>query len=1025
MLLNTDDNLQETLPKEENPFPGLRPFRHEESHLYFGREGQIEEVVQKLSEHRFVGIIGTSGIGKSSFTFCGLLPKLYNDPEQNWKVLISRPGIAPIRNLARSFYRTDSDKHLPEELREINENAAYLTLSGNSMGLIELVRSEYEERPANYLIFIDQFEELFRFRQNDEKSLDEAAGFIKLLTNAVDQADVPVYVLITMRSDFIGDCSVYPALTSKINDSQFLIPQMTRQEKRAAILGPISVMNGRIDEHFVQQILNDVGDNTDALPIMQHAMMRTWNYWQTNTDRIESISLAHYEAIGGMKNALSVHANEAFNDLNDRQKEICESIFKTITEKGKDGRSVRRPTRLGTIAQIAGAPLQEVIEVIDYFRSPGRTLLMPPYSVVLDENSVIDISHESLMRIWVMLSKWVEEEAESVKLYLRLSEASELHQLGKAGLWRPPDLQLALAWQEEQKPSKEWGMRYHPAYERTMLFLEFSKKEYEKEQLNKEKMQRRKIMFMRIFTLICLLGIVVASLLVLYGEQQRQEAENQRQEANRQSKEAEKQAMLAREESEKAKQSEKNALEQQRIAEEQAEKAMRSERRANEQKLLAETATHHALQQQQLALKAEKEAQNQRKNAFSMRMLSIAKSMAIKSVTLNDATQKGLVAQQAYLFNKKYNGKEHDPDIYDAMYNAVKKLKDESFNSFREHTQNVRALVSTYRGSHIFSAGSDGKIFRWNTRQTQNNFTLLHESPMLVHKALAISSDEKTLVSGGDYGYLQLFDLSNPSAQPRILKGKVEQTWFLGFTYDNKGIISGGTEKKIYYWDQKSSRELYSSDIKINTIAASPTKNIIVAGNAQGQIIRIDLDNNNEATVIYEDLQKIPVVSISYDKQGVLLAVGNEKGIVRIWDMEKNELRAALIGHTARINNIRFSNDSKRLATGSFDKTVRIWDIQHIQEARDGLFAYDPPIVLKDHDDWVWSISFSPDGEKLLAGCKDNLIRVWPTNINSMAHVVCEKISRNFTNKEWDQFVADDIDYQKTCENFSKGEGVK
>lgn len=1006
------------LTERSNPFPGLRPFRMEESHLFFGREGQIDEVIKKLTQNRFVGVVGTSGIGKSSFMYCGLLPvlnkNLATQYSSQWEIFTIRPGMTPIRNLARAF--SDDDSTLPVEIKEMYENTSYLTLTGNSLGLVELVKNRHQEKPANYLIFVDQFEELFRFRQNDEKALDEAAAFIKLLSNAIEQVQVPIYVLITMRSDFIGDCSVYPALTALINNSQFLIPQMTRQEKRTAILGPISVMNGSIDEHFVQQILNDVGDNADSLPIMQHALMRTWDYWQKNTDRIDSIMLSHYEAIGGMKNALSVHANEAFSELNERQKEICEKIFKTITEKGDEGRGVRRPTRLGEIALIANAKPEEVISVIDHFRNPERTLLMPPYNIKLNEDSVIDISHESLMRIWVMLSKWVDEEAESVKLYLRLSEASELHQLGKAGLWRPPDLQIALAWQEDQNPSKEWGMRYHPAYERSMLFLDFSKKEYEKEQLNKEKQQRRKILFMRIFTLICLLGIVVAGLLVLYGEQQRQKADKQSRLAEQQSILAKEQAKKAQEESEKARISAQKAMEQERIAKEQAENAMKSEKRANEQKRLAELATLDAKKQQKLAKNALILAKTEEQKAYNMRLLSIAKSMAVKSITLTDPTQKALVAQQAYTFNKNNGGHEHDPDIYDAMYNAVKKLKDESFNSLREHKQNVRALISAYKGNYVYSAGSDGKVIRWSPAMTKDNFTQLYESPLTVHKALAISSDEKMLVAGGDYGHLLVFDLSQPGAKPRVLKGKVTETWFLSYTYDNKGIISGGTEKKIYYWTDQNSKEIYNSEIKINAIAANPRKSLIAVGNAKGQLILINPEQAGQNEILFEDPQGIPIVSIAYNKNGNLLAVGNEKGIVRIWDMQAKTLSTTLIGHTARVNNIRFSNDGEKLATGSFDKTVRIWNM---------LSIYDPPIVLKDHDDWVWSIEFSPNGDKLLAGCKDNLIRVWPTNVNMLADVICGKINRNMNRKEWNQFVAEDINYEKTCAGLGNGEGVK
>jgi ABC-type sugar transport system ATPase subunit len=71
-----------------NPFPGLRPFKTDEAYLFFGREGQIDEVLGKMEKHRFVSILGTSGSGKSSFMYCGLIPSLHGgfmtEAGSNW-----------------------------------------------------------------------------------------------------------------------------------------------------------------------------------------------------------------------------------------------------------------------------------------------------------------------------------------------------------------------------------------------------------------------------------------------------------------------------------------------------------------------------------------------------------------------------------------------------------------------------------------------------------------------------------------------------------------------------------------------------------------------------------------------------------------------------------------------------------------------------------------------------------------------------------------------------------------------------
>ena len=117
-----------------------------------------------------------------------------------------------------------------------------------------------------------------------------------------------------MRSDFLGDCSQFRDLPEAINDGQYLIPRMTRDQRREAITGPIAVGGGEMSARLVNRLLNDVGDNPDQLPILQHALMRTWDFWTHHRRDGEPIDLHDYEAVGTMAEALSRHADEAYND---------------------------------------------------------------------------------------------------------------------------------------------------------------------------------------------------------------------------------------------------------------------------------------------------------------------------------------------------------------------------------------------------------------------------------------------------------------------------------------------------------------------------------------------------------------------------------------------------------------------------------------------------------------------------------------------------------------------------------------
>src|SRR5690606_19764977 len=349
-----------------NPFPGLRPFQIEESHLFFGREGQSDEVLLKLSKNRFVGIIGPSGSGKSSFIYCGVMPILYGgfltDTSPDWDVVVTRPGNAPIDNLAEALLRNQPDFIASDSEEKKIKRTIYSTLlKSSSLGLVEAIEQTRKSADKNYLILVDQFEELFRFKDSqDVNAVNETLAFVNLLIEAVDYPDVPVYVAITMRSDFIGDCAQFPELTKKINDSHYLIPQLTRDQKRVAIEGPVAVGGGSIAPRLVQQLLNDLGDNPDQLPILQHALMRTWSYWtQFRESEDEPLDLKHYEAIGTMSEALSMHANEAYDELTEDQKHVCEILFKAITEKRGENFGIRRPTRLNEIAAIADVPESE------------------------------------------------------------------------------------------------------------------------------------------------------------------------------------------------------------------------------------------------------------------------------------------------------------------------------------------------------------------------------------------------------------------------------------------------------------------------------------------------------------------------------------------------------------------------------------------------------------------------------------------------------------------------------------------
>jgi len=230
----------------------------------------------------------------------------------------------------------------------------------------------------------------------------------------------------------------------------------------------------------------------------------------------DEIDLLHYAEIGDMARALSQHADEAYYELTDEHsRKIAEIIFKRLVEKGADNREIRRPTSLQELSDVAAANIDEVSSVLEGFRRSGCSLLMPPVGEKLTSNSIIDISHESLIRNWERLKSWVDEEEKTARIYKRLAETADLKQKGTAALWRDPDLKIALEWQQNFKPNWAWAQRYNPNYDNAINFLNESKCSQDNEIKQKVSQNKKEFKYVLPSNIIILLASLNGIFLLL------------------------------------------------------------------------------------------------------------------------------------------------------------------------------------------------------------------------------------------------------------------------------------------------------------------------------------------------------------------------------------------------------------------------------------------------------------------------------------------------------------------------------
>src|ERR1044072_1457674 len=287
-----------TLP--ENPVVGLRPFESKEAVLFFGRREQTKQLLSILHASRFVAVVGSSGCGKSSLIRAGLIPNLQAGfvagNVDRWNIVTMKPGNSPLQNLATALLNSFEENPQPAAVDALVENIRLLGVSAVTSFLDEQTNGVR----TNFLLLVDQFEEIFRFAAYDdngektdsqqnklnerirESHREEAVDLVSIMLALVAQESIPVYVVVRMRSDFLGECDAFYGLPEAMNKSQYLVPRLTRQQRQQAIENPVLFYGAAISDRLTDRVLNDMEEERDQLPIMQHALMRTWEKWQLN-----------------------------------------------------------------------------------------------------------------------------------------------------------------------------------------------------------------------------------------------------------------------------------------------------------------------------------------------------------------------------------------------------------------------------------------------------------------------------------------------------------------------------------------------------------------------------------------------------------------------------------------------------------------------------------------------------------------------------------------------------------------------
>lgn len=946
----------ETIPC---PYPGMVPFNSSQASSFYGRNTEINELLQRLRNQRYLFVIGPSGSGKSSLINAGLLSRLRSSSlfaPDIWLICHMRPTHNPQQALAICLESTTRDW-----------TAAVTGILSTHV-------------PAQRLLLvIDQFEEVFASAVSDSRHV---------LFIALDQLkkDERVTLILVMRADFYADLMDSPLWPVK-DVERFEITPLRDQALKQAIEQPTLDIGVYFDAALSERLLADATDEPGVLPLLQETLQLLWD-----KRKYRYLSRAAYDQLGkngqsGLSVAIATKADAVLAHLTTEQQRIARRIFLRLIQFGEGRPDTRRQQPIDKLgAKEGNSSLFDVTldQLID-----GRLLTTSGQEDAIDRR--VDIAHEALITGWPTLRRWVVEQRATEQARRRLeAHVEEWNRLGQrnGGLLDATELPEAWRWLESDD-AIEVGIT-----DEMRAYVQISQHVLEAA-ARRERLQQRLTAFI---ATVALVSAVIAIIFAMQSSRNANQAEINAATAVAAQQTAESQQRIAEEQQQLAEEQQRVAKEQQRVAEQRARIA-----RAGTLAAQSQSAFRTGKRQQALLLAV---AATRTTYEGDPSIVAVEEALRTALVGLNGYGLSGhqdIVSTLALspdgrrLVSGSNDGTVLVWDLGTANpYNTVRTL--------RGHSGAVTVLMLASDGQRLVTGGTDDKAIVWNLADPDPSMTAIqlvgHQKGLSV-TSIALSTDGQILATGSRDTTIRVYNLldPDPNTTVRVLRGHEDAISTLSMSLDGQILVSGSSDTTARVWNlgmvdpNMAVRVLGGHTRQINSVAIHPDGHTVVTGSSDGTARIWDLntaDPNHAVQTLTGHQGPIYALAISVDGQTLVTGSWDDsttKGddTARVWDLSDPDPGASvrvLRNITNGVRSLALSADGRTLVTGSTNGYGRVWNLSDP----------DPNTTVQyliGHEGTVTAVAVSANGQRVITASVDTTIRIWSRSVfNSNANTL-------------------------------------